>query len=359
MADLLEIMPGSAKSGIAFFVLWILATLMAKLDDWVSRIGRRVRLRDLHVLFAVVQCGSMAKAARQLGITQSAVSQVIADLECALDVRLLDRTTRGVEATIYCDTLLKRSKAAFDELKQGVQEIQFLADPTKGEVRIVCPETVAAILPPVIQSLSHKHPDLVIHVSDLAMASVGELSEVRDRSCDLALVRIAGSPNRYPFADDLNVEVLFNDETLIVAGANSRWAGRRKIEVAELSNARWILPTMNTLNNLAQMQALRALGIEAPRIRLVTFSVQLRAHLLTTGDYITVFPRSMMRLFAGRMALKILPIKLPVREWPVVMVTLKNRTQNPAVQLFMKHLREDAVSLDTKLPKRFAIDQAT
>jgi DNA-binding transcriptional LysR family regulator len=81
--------------------------------------------------------------------------------------------------------------------------------------------------------------------------------------------------------------------------------------------------------------------------------------LLTTGDYITVFPRSMMRLIAGRMALKILPIKLPVREWPVVMVTLKNRTQNPVVQLFMKHLREDAESLDTKLPKRFAIDQAT
>ena len=327
-------------------------TLLAVSQAIVSR-------RDLHALFAVVQCGSMAKAAKQLGITQSAVSQLIAELEHALDVRLLDRTTRGVEATIYCDTLLKRGKAAFDELKQGVQEIQFLADPTKGEVRIVCPETVAAILPPVIQSLSRKHPDLVIHVSDLAIASMGELPEVRDRSCDLALIRVAGSPNRYPFADDLNVEVLFNDETLVVAGANSRWARRRKIDIAELSNAQWILPTMNTLNSVATMEALRALGIEALQARLVTYSVQLRAHLLTTGNCITLFPRSMMRLIADRMALKILPIKLPGRQWPVVMVTLKNRTQNPVVQLFMKHLREEAKSLDTKPPKRFATDEST
>jgi DNA-binding transcriptional LysR family regulator len=290
----------------------------------------------------------MAKAAGQLGITQSAVSQLIADLEHALDVRLLDRTSRGVEPTIYCDTLLKRSRAAFDELKQGVQEIQFLADPTKGEVRIVCPETIAAILPPVIQSLARKHPDLVIRVSELPMSSMGDVPQVRDRICDLALIRVAGSLSRHSFPDDLSVEVLFNDETLIVAGANSRWARRRKIGLAELSNERWILPSLNTLNSLALMQTFAALGIEAPRVRLVTFSVQLRVHLLTTGDYITVFPRSMMRLIADRMALKVLPIKLPVREWPVVMVTLKNRTQNPVVQLFMKHLREDAKSLDAE-----------
>src|SRR6266853_1683200 len=97
--------------------------LMAKTVDWESRIGRRVRLRDLHVLSAVIQRGSMAKAAAQLGVTQSAVSQVIADLEYALGVRLLDRSSRGVEATIYGSILLRRSSAAFDELRHGIQEI--------------------------------------------------------------------------------------------------------------------------------------------------------------------------------------------------------------------------------------------
>ena len=56
--------------------------------DWESQIGRRLRLRDLHVFSMVVECGSMAKAARQLGVSQPAVSEVIVDLEHALGVRL-------------------------------------------------------------------------------------------------------------------------------------------------------------------------------------------------------------------------------------------------------------------------------
>jgi DNA-binding transcriptional LysR family regulator len=323
---------------------------MARLDSWDTRIGRRVRLRDLHVLFAVVQCGSMAKAATQLGVTQSAISQVIADLEHTLGVQLLDRSSRGVEATIYCSALLKRGKAAFDELRQGIQEIEYLVDPTKGEVRISCPETVAAILPPIIQSLSRAYPGVVVHVSDLA-ASTLDLPQIRDRSFDLALMRVAGPPSRHPFGEDLNVEVLFNDEALVVVGAMSHWARRRKIDFAELVNEPWILPSVNALNNVFEMERLRAHGLDAPKIRLVTFSVQLRVHLLASGEYITFFPRSMMRLLGDRMALKVLPVKLPIREWPVVMVTLKNRTQNPVVQLFIRYLREGAKLLGTQVLK--------
>jgi DNA-binding transcriptional LysR family regulator len=97
---------------------------MAKAINWEARIGRRIRLRDLHVLFAVDQFGSMAKAAVLLGITQSAISQMVADLEHVLGVRLLDRSPRGVEATVYGRTLLKYGKAAFDDLRQGIQEIE-------------------------------------------------------------------------------------------------------------------------------------------------------------------------------------------------------------------------------------------
>jgi len=60
---------------------------MAKIVDWDARIGGRVRLRDLHILLAVVQCGTMAKAAEQLGVSQPAVSEAIAGLEHALHIR--------------------------------------------------------------------------------------------------------------------------------------------------------------------------------------------------------------------------------------------------------------------------------
>jgi DNA-binding transcriptional LysR family regulator len=117
---------------------------MAKAINWEARIGRRIRLRDLHVLFAVDQFGSMAKAAVLLGITQSAISQMVADLEHVLGVRLLDRSPRGVEATVYGRTLLKYGKAAFDDLRQGIQEIEFLADPDIDEIRIGAPKSVSS-----------------------------------------------------------------------------------------------------------------------------------------------------------------------------------------------------------------------
>src|SRR5215471_2526575 len=138
---------------------------MAKTLDWDSRIGRRVRLRDLHILFAVIQHGSMAKAGGYLGMSQSAVSQAIASIEHALRVPLLDRTSKGVTPTIYGSALLRRGSAAFDELRLGVQEIEDLTDPATGEVRIACAEsTSAGVLPPIIERLSERYPRIKLLV---------------------------------------------------------------------------------------------------------------------------------------------------------------------------------------------------
>ena len=108
--------------------------------EWESRLGRRLRVRDLYILSTVVKSGGMAKAARQLAMTQPAVSAAIANLEYMLGVRLLDRGPRGIEPTIYADAMLKRSIAVFDELKQSVKDIESLTDPATGELRIGCPE---------------------------------------------------------------------------------------------------------------------------------------------------------------------------------------------------------------------------
>jgi DNA-binding transcriptional LysR family regulator len=134
-------------------------------EHWDTRIGRRIRLRDLHVLLTVVQRGSMAKAAQHLSITQPAVSKSIADLEHVLGVRLLDRSPQGIEPTSYCNALVRRSLNVFDELRQGVGEIEFMADPRVGEVRVGCPETLAAtLLPAVIERLSNQHAGIKLHV---------------------------------------------------------------------------------------------------------------------------------------------------------------------------------------------------
>jgi DNA-binding transcriptional LysR family regulator len=142
---------------------------MVRKIDWESQIGRRLKLRNLHVFSTVVQRGSMAKAAQHLGVSQPAVSEVIADLEHALGVRLLDRSAQGVEPTIYGDALLKRSVAAFDELKQSIRDIEFLSDATTGEVRIACVESLwYTLVPKVILRFSKQYPRVKVH-ADLSL----------------------------------------------------------------------------------------------------------------------------------------------------------------------------------------------
>ena len=78
--------------------------------QWHDRIGRRLKLRDLHILLAVVQRGSMAKAATELAISQPAVSKAIAELEHTVGLRLVDRTRHGIEPTTYGRVLIKRGR---------------------------------------------------------------------------------------------------------------------------------------------------------------------------------------------------------------------------------------------------------
>src|SRR3954449_10082390 len=131
-----------------------------------DRIGRRMKLHDLNVLMAVVQLGSMSKAAALLNTTQSAISRSIADLEYTIGARLLDRNAQGVEPTQYGHALLKRGVAAFDELKQGVQDIEFLSNPEAGELRLgSTPAMSEGIVLAVIEKLSRQYPRVVFHVA--------------------------------------------------------------------------------------------------------------------------------------------------------------------------------------------------
>ena len=130
-----------------------------------DRIGLRMKLHDLHVLMAVAQAGSMSKAAVLLNTTQPAISRSIAELERTIGVRLLERNPQGVEPTEYGRALLKGGVAVFDDLRQAVKNIEFLADPTAGDVRIGCtPILAASFVSAVVDRLSRRYPRIVFHL---------------------------------------------------------------------------------------------------------------------------------------------------------------------------------------------------
>lgn len=309
-------------------------------QHWESRIGRRLRLRDLHIFCAVVQWGSMAKAASHLTMSQPAVSEAIANLEDVLRVRLLERNPRGVEPTVYGHALLQRGQVVFDELRQGVRDIEFLADPTAGEVRITSQDLVAAgLLPVALDQLSRLYPHIIVRVVE-ANPSILEFRELRERDVDIALARIPASF----MADDLDIEVLLDDPHFVVAGAGSRWARRRKIALAELVNEPWILPSNQVIRALID-EAFKAQGLKVPRERVSASSILLRHHLLATGRFLTVFPHSVLRYNAKQWSLKALPVDLGVKARSIAIVKLKSRSVSPVVQLFIEHLRAAAKSM--------------
>ena len=179
-----------------------------------DRIGRRMKLHDLHVLMTVVQAGSMGKAAQRLNTTQPAVSRSIAELEHAIGVRLLDRNRQGVEPTEYGRALLDCGAAVFDDLRQGMKKIEFLADPTVGEIRIGGNEAIiAGLLPTVFGRLRRQYPGISIHVTQVA-AVLQQYRELRERKVDLIFGRIAQS-----IEDDVDAEILFHDRSFVVAGS--------------------------------------------------------------------------------------------------------------------------------------------
>jgi DNA-binding transcriptional LysR family regulator len=325
---------------------------MAKTLDWDSRIGRRVRLRDLHILFAVVQHGSMAKAGAHLGMSQSAVSQAIAAIEHALRVPLLDRTSRGVTPTIYGSALLRRGSAAFDELRLGVQEIEDLADPATGEVRIASTESIGAgILPPVIERLSQRYPRIKLQVFDVATSGTTGFPELRERRVDVRLT-ILLRPLEGELAKEYQAEILRYDQICVAVGSSSPWARRRKIDLAELAGEPWIIPLLEGPGGRAVMEAFHARGLAPPHITVATFSLHLRNVLAMSGRFIVALPVSIVEFYGDLFGLKRLPVELPMAQLPYAIVSLKNRTLSPAAELFLTCAREVTGSMASESKSR-------
>ena len=305
-----------------------------------SRVRRRLKLRDLDTLIAVAQTGSMAKAATQLSISQPAISKAIAEMERTLGYRLLDRTAQGVEANLYGRALLKWGVAVFDDLRQGINELDFLADPTAGELRIAAAEPiVAGLLPVIMDRLTRQHPRLTFHVTQLHSMPLYE--GLYDRSVDIIIARILSSM----IANDLDVEILFDEPQFVAAGLNNPWTRRRKINLAELIDEPWTLPRPETFAGRLVAETFRLCGLEFPHTRVVCNSIQMHNALLATGQYLAMYPRSMLRFGAQRLSTKMLPVELPSRPAPVGIIRLKNRTISPVAQIFIECAREVAKPL--------------
>jgi DNA-binding transcriptional LysR family regulator len=312
---------------------------MTTLMQWNDRVRRRLKLRDVDILLTVIQTGSMGKAASLLNMSQPAISNAIAHLEHTLGVRLLDRSRQGVEPTPSGRALIKRGVAMFDELRQGVQDIASLSNPTVGEIRMGGSEhTISAIYSPVVQRLSREYPQMSFHiiVGDLRTLS----AELDARHIDFVVSRMYRPPS-----EEHSVEVLFDDPLVVVTAPDNPLARRRKIELAELLDEPWTLqPRENSFGAFA-LDAFRAAGVAPPRITIATTSSDLRGEMLATGRYLSMVPRYWVLLPRRNPSLRVLPVEFPHTRLKVAIITLKNRSLSRATERFIEGVRTITKSL--------------
>jgi DNA-binding transcriptional LysR family regulator len=302
----------------------------------IERISRRLKINDLQTFLAVVETGSMGKAARALRTSQSAVSRKIADLEHAFGVQLFDRNQSGIELTSYGRELMRCGMVMFDDLRQGIRNLEYLRDPTVGEIRVGTSEPLSTgIVAAAVERLSRGHPKIVLHITiDNANALHRELEE---RRVDVIVCRTLQRDS-----DHFNAEPLFDETYVVAAGARNRWVHRRRIAMADLVDEPWTLAPMNSLPGAVAAEAFAANRLRVPDATVFSHSVHLRNRLLDSGRFLTLFPGAMLQFPSRRTAFRILDVKFAVPSWTVAAITLRNRTLSPVVQMFVACAREVA-----------------
>jgi DNA-binding transcriptional LysR family regulator len=296
--------------------------------DWSDRIGSRIKLRDLHILMAIADTGSMAKAAAKLRISHPAISKTISDMEGTLGVRLLDRGSQGAELTAYGEVLLRCG-------------INILSDPNSGDVRLGCTEIVIhSLAPTIVRKFSQKYPGVQL---DVKLTNPGEyqIQELRERKIDLLITRATGQR----LEDDFHSEVLFDEPFVFVVGAQSEFARKRRVALKDIIKSNWVLPSYDSAPGVLIAGVFRANDFQPPRPAIKTVSIQLTKSLIASGEFVGILPTSVAALDAHHAALRVLPFKSSGPRISAEIVFLKNRTLSPAVELFIKCAREVARSV--------------
>jgi DNA-binding transcriptional LysR family regulator len=232
-------------------------------------------------------------------------------------------------------------------LRQGVEDIELLSDPGAGEVRIGSPDfLMVGLVATIVDRMGRESPRTVFH----AVQGTGPALSVllRERKIDAVIDR-GGARQTAP--DDFVSETLFDEQFFIVAGPQSRWLRRRKIDLAELVDEPWIMPTPLTavgtiVTDLAER--FRARGVTPPKSNVVSDSMALRGALLATGRYLSVLPESTLQFATERLQVKVLPVDMPAITQTTEITTFRNRSLSPVLKRFIDCTRETAKSISDK-----------
>jgi DNA-binding transcriptional LysR family regulator len=191
---------------------------------------------------------------------------------------------------------------------------------------------IDGLIPAVISRLAERYPGIEFHVTESDPDALCRL--LRERRIDLAILRI--SPSKY--SEDLESVALFDEPLLVIAGLGHPLSRRRKIALQDLMGEPWAMPGAENVASLLIADSFRSAGMTPPKPQVVSDSTTLRTRLVETGRFLSFLPGSTLHYSSGRLRVKVLPVKLPIKAPPTEVLTLRNRTPNVIARLFTAEL---------------------
>lgn len=254
-----------------------------------ARLARHGRLRQLQLLLALQQCGSIVRAAAQLDMSQSAATQALAELERVLGLQLFERHARGIRPTPAGQALIDAGRGMLSELEDAAQTLAAIRLGASGALRLgAIPSAAHAILAPLLTRFYAGHPQVHVDVKEAEGARL--LPLLISGGLDAVFCRQpAQLPAPFVF------EPLMADEAVFVAAARHPLASNQQVPLAALADARWVLPTSNiAVRDIFERVVLAQLP-QAQWFPVATVSLPVLQGLLSQPKAVALVPRSIVR----------------------------------------------------------------
>lgn len=303
-----------------------------------------MKLSQLRNLAVIVEAGTVRQAAKRLNISQSSVTKSIQQLEQSLGVELLRRSTHGVSPTEAGRALVSRAQTIDAELRHARNDIEAIRGATLGEIRVsASPTVMMRLLPLAVVAFQRSRPRVSFQIQEGVYPDV--LSAVRTGAIDFAICLVPGKPHD----ETLNFESLIEDRVVPAVRADHRLIGMRKLALADLRSADWVIYGRGRTGLDVFEQTFVANGLEPPKSTIECSSFACALALVENGDYVTLVPS---QVFAGnRKSLSIVPLLMnsEMSPWQIAVVSRARYELSAVCRTFLAELRRTATKI--RLPR--------
>ncbi|MGF1477388.1 MAG: LysR family transcriptional regulator [Geminicoccaceae bacterium] len=297
-----------------------------------------MELRNIDYFLTVAEEGSLRGAARKLGLTQPALTKAVRRLEDETGVSLFDRRSRGVELTVYGQSFRRHARMFRASMVEAQSELDALRQGTAGLVRLGAgPSFMARIVPDVLRRFRGDHPRVKLQIA----GGLDDALKERLRSGSLDLV-VAALPPEGAELDLVRIP-LMTDEYHVIADRAHPLRCRRQVQLADLLDYPWILPSPST-HLVSRLGVLFATaGLPAPQPMIETDIVATKLQLMDQSDYLSF--HAVAHLKAQNVA-RIAPLAIEGAFWArrAGVMTRRGLEPNPAaralIDMIGAHCRE-------------------